>query len=60
MAEGKMVNAGRADGADRGKYTMKNGKIYEAVQVKQHGLFEAKNTKEAAKGPAGHQQHEQF
>ena len=31
MAEGQMVNAGRADGADRGKYTMKNGKIYEAV-----------------------------
>lgn len=31
MAEDQAVNANTADGTDRGKYTMKNGKMYEAV-----------------------------
>ena len=55
-----MANTGGADGADHGQYRMKNGKIYEAVQVKQHSLFVEENIKQLEKGQAGQQREEHF
>jgi hypothetical protein len=53
-----MANTGGAEGADHGQYRMKNGRIYEAVQVKQHSLFAEENIKQLEKDPAGHQRQE--